>query len=453
MPGHSPGRLLPIGALLLLVLPAAAQELTVTGGLGETRAWAGNEVGFWLRVRNDSAQTWQAVTVTAVTADIAITRTCAGVPLDRCDAVLTDPLAPGDERVVRGTLVAGTPGDYRPTLLASASAGTAATKQSVVALGTLTVDRYGWSWLVAAGRVIEGLWLPVALAFLGYVYQRRLQVAQEADRTAAAHSERARLAQDAEIERGRKQQERELEQVRLERESERTHVRQTLTVMLPILHECATRHYAPMETAARALIEDMQAFQPAWTDDDYRGTVYRTVRIYQHIRQLTRSKGAFYFKDRIGEEIAAAAIEAFHDVLFVKNSPEERAVSRVLDAVDGHPHLSVGAFTTLAADTSADTAPLRTALDILAPHLRMWLGSVHRETGLRYLQAFRAVLSYETNRPYAYWYQDEVVLGADGTITGTIAGLERLAVTGGKTELKGKFLEYLQRTQRPSSGE
>lgn len=448
---------------LLVVVSASAQEsadkqpVVLTGGAGVTRVWANEPVPFWLKIRNDGNVPLSQFQVRSLSADIVLQTICGAISAPgaaECVPVPQD--IPAEEHItLRGSLVPLNAGNYRPVLLFAWTTPALTSESAALELGTVSAESYAASWASTIGGVIQGLTLPIVLAVLGYIYQRRLQSEQDKTRRQEAHLDLQRREQEAdlerkrqerrqELERQRQEQQRQIEQARREREAERTQIAKTLTLMLPISHRYATQHYARLEVIARNLVQAVVRYRKKPNEDDALEGLYHFIRLYQRIRVLTRSEGAFYFKDRIGEEIVVAALEAYDNAMFRNYKEAALAISTVLDAVQQQPDLTLATFVNLRKPYADGVSEIGGSLVITERRFRDWIGAADADEGLGYLRAFRAVLNYEMNKPYAYWYGQFETLGEEDGLVETIRTLERTAIAAGKTELSRRFEQYLK---------
>lgn len=188
-------------------------------------------------------------------------------------------------------------------------------------------------------------------------------------------------------------------------DQERAQTLQTWNSMLPTSHRYATRHYMPVAAAADGVLDSLKNYRKALSDKEKskadqwseRG-FYSMGLLGRRLRHLGESIGGFYFKDRVGEELAKHSVNGFRGLYYWADSLRLKNFSLLLDNID--PNETYGTFEQKRSEPA--TSPIfNAAFDDFVT----WLHSgKNYKTSVRNLRAFLAVLQYEMNCPYEFWY-------------------------------------------------
>jgi hypothetical protein len=267
-----------------------------------------------------------------------------------------------------------------------------ATSQVAIPLSSIEVRTATAEWLLSVRQFAKDFGLSLTLAVLGFLFT--VWEKQRQDRQQAAEKER------------------EVEQRAAEKEKEQ--VAQTWNMMIPVSHALNTEFYIKIQRAAGLLLKSVQQYDGAKAGSAEaltlkRQAFYCWTLLRRHMRNLTEKSG-YYFKDRTGEALAnlcgVSAVESFYA------SGNEAALNRL------HRLLKHVALTETLADflqkLDDKEAEDRTRLfrDCLAD-FSDWMASASFPRALLSLRGLRAVLEYEVNRPYQYWYGSRERLQVD----------------------------------------
>ena len=165
------------------------------------------------------------------------------------------------------------------------------------------------------------------------------------------------------------------------------------------------------------------------------------------------NEAGFNFKSYVGTALVSALYAAYSLVFYYQRTARgglctlpadaeeriRRLLSRVMNLVGERPR-SDAVLTSLEADRAAGTGPYL--------ELSSWFHECVRhpgaEHGLRYLRAFRAVLSFETGRLYTGWFVDEAPLRLEhDALVGVIELCERLRPDEELCDMAGSLDSYL----------
>jgi len=384
-------------ALVLAAAVAAGQDarpLRVSGVLGVPKVDAQQRVSFQLTLTNTSARSLRDISVAAVggphvTLQVAgwCRRGTTWDDLTHGDCVVRPSLAPEQSVTVDGVLLAEKPLQANITAyirwlsVAEPNLRVSVQSQHAFAIGTLTIEDWTVRWMSAASDFA----LPVVVALVGYLFQRRLnKVEQRRQRDEASRAEKA----------------------------------EAWRLMLPVSHNYAIDHYIGLVNAAELLVKRGQGVltHTGAADDRLaacREAFFAWFTLYCRLRALQQT-GAYYFKNHVGELLVPALYAEFR-AAFVQEAPSDAvavstnqlAINRLLDqATDG-----------VKPQSTRDEVLSRLALEQFTRgpvaelygwfERRLQRGGVHQALG--YLGAYADILFFELNKPYAHWFEDRQI--------------------------------------------
>src|SRR3989441_5179134 len=124
--------------------------------------------------------------------------------------------------------------------------------------------------------------------------------------------------------------------------------------------------------------------------------------LHRGIRDKGRLNGGFYFKNRVGEELAAPCMEACRKQYVYGTEGVLQNMSRIMNhfAFNETPDGFVSKL-----DGATDVEPDVTAIFKRGwAYFQSWLRTPRCTAAQAYMRALLAVLSYKANRPYEHWY-------------------------------------------------
>jgi len=403
---------------------AVAGETAVTAALAQSSVQVNENVSFWLTIRNQSSAAVTDITLAPTglagyTIAIRCWRPISGpscIPEDSsvANALRVRPPAlsneesiasqvkPGQTLAIWGELRAEKRQEKR-TVYATVRWTDAAGRpsQSVVALGDLTATdcidtlEEAWAWFQAA---LKDLALPILLAVLAYLFKK-----WEDDREASRRND------ETQRETARRAAEQALEAERHRTEQERQQLFQTWNQMLKVSHEDATKHYMPMVAAARTVRthvtdcrEAIKQLAPGKLpkEDRYKHALFYFLLLRKRNRRFTDDRGGFYFKDRVGEELAAACWSETNRLYILRNPVVREKFSELLQQVGADDLLTTFM-------EKFRKAARGSVFEVVHGHFCKWLARPESEEAMQYLEAFVAVVEFEMNKPYVYWYPED----------------------------------------------
>jgi hypothetical protein len=283
-----------------------------------------------------------------------------------------------------------------------------------VPLGEIQSTRWWAEPLSKAVNTIKDLALPILLGLLAYLYQRLEKTRDQA----------------------RSDQESAREQVRQEQDRLRTQLAETWSKMLPESHRLATRFYMPIEAALQGVLQFVESRQT-----DQRSYFY-LVLFERRMRHLLKSAGGFYFKDRVGEKLAIHCYQTYRNLYYYQDSDKLKRLGAMLD------HVSVGETWASFSKKVSENGPAKQPLEDAWNDFGEWLNAGKHVQAMPFLKTFRAVLSYEMNRPYEYWYGRRDTIELDAGIEKTIADIAgKIETEEPSSDFVNKAREYLAKAK------
>ncbi|HEV2178427.1 MAG TPA: hypothetical protein VGW33_14670 [Terriglobia bacterium] len=271
--------------------------------------------------------------------------------------------------------------------------------QALVPLGEIAIEGkpIAWLWYVApAYQFLKDFALPIVVFLLGFSYKFWTE------RRESAKQER----------------EKKLEEERLKQDKIQTLRAETWKQMLPESHALAKKYYAPVEAAIRwALYYMDKSIQETKQDKrlpDERYAFYLIILMGRRIKQAADEAGGFYFKSRTGEELAATCWSNYRDLFEGEQEPLGRSYDRAVGQVD--PQETRDSFWKKIEGKNWTAWIDQEARDSLAAcwsHFSQWYRTPEGQEGVSNLRGLRALINYEMNRPYEYWYEEKERIEVD----------------------------------------
>lgn len=188
---------------------------------------------------------------------------------------------------------------------------------------------------------------------------------------------------------------------------------QTWNTQLPEMYKLAFKHYLPLGAAAAGVIgkvADYKKLKAASAsaescDEAAKKGFYYFALLARRMRAFQDKLNGFYFKNRIGEEFASECMRKYLDRSLMRDSGATDIFGALLDHVDVNEREASFRAKLKNSDGkqfSDGWTAFRTQLEF---------GEL--DEALPYLNAFTAVLLYEVNRPWEYWYGRKETLDLD----------------------------------------
>jgi len=292
-------------------------------------------------------------------------------------------LGPGQSITVHGYLKSAKP--LKASVLTVSLVWDAPTPGSSipVTLGENQVlDWYQADWLVGLTKILA---VPIVLALVTF-FLNWLASSKE-----KREAKRQKLREDA----------------KAQAEKEQSVRTETWKQMLLISHQYAAKCYLPLSLAAERLAENLLAL--GTPEGDERVTFYYVLVCGKEMAKTRREIGGLYFKDLRGERLAGACWKRHRQALMGRNEAGDfnLAIRNAVDRIAGTE--SYAAFKKqFEVKVAAGQPPAFNDPDIQAA----WEGFMQwrQNNGqaiadvVRCLRGFSAIMDYESNRPYKYWY-------------------------------------------------
>lgn len=379
--------LLATAAAVLVYVPAASAQagLTVTPSLSKPDVMVGEPVRFWITIRNDGPDPVTDLRLIGVDAPGFTYEINPPCPCNTADCFATTRCASLRTRLEAheqfaswGNLIATQPSQGQGVWLVLRWRDTMSRTQEVsVLLGRLTAVPQAWLWWQTVVGFLKDIAIPaipLALGLLGLWFKRWER--ERADR----HSEK---------------------------EQRRTEIAETWREMLPLSHEYTIKHYMPVVAAAELAIrksEQVRGIEP--TDEDERKRVFFMCTIFRRrVRAQIEVLNGFYFKDRCGEELAAALLLRYDDLYVENRAGSLRRRNAILTLVE--PTGPSSRYEAFIARWQAELdagSPVGRDLTDEFQSFQEWMVTAGFATAMDVLGAFAAIVRLEMNRVYEPWY-------------------------------------------------
>jgi hypothetical protein len=193
------------------------------------------------------------------------------------------------------------------------------------------------------------------------------------------------------------EREKEEKQQRLQRED--TIRTETWKQILPVSHTYALKFYLPLSSAAEKLAEALEGTNPELS-------FFYVLFTGKRMTETRNEVGGFYFKDLRGEALAAICWKKQRELLLGQEyHPVSLAVRAAIQLLS--PTETYSSFQEKFLDNTAAPVPVYKVKEIQDSWEQFsgWLKTSGKTNEVvAYLKGFYAILDYETNRPYEYWY-------------------------------------------------
>ena len=180
-------------------------------------------------------------------------------------------------------------------------------------------------------------------------------------------------------------------------EQERAVRAETWKQMLPVSHNYAAKFYLPLSLAAERFADSLKLSNAR--------LAFFYLLFCGRRMILTRNEiGGFYFKDLRGESLAAVCWKNQRlACLGEEDSPLFLAVRDSMDQLEDIE--SYEGFEKRFADVSGGVVEFtEDSVQQAWTLFQAWIGTGNVAPTIQYLEGFYAVLDFESNRPYEYWY-------------------------------------------------
>ena len=378
-------------------------QVEVKGALSAKISRTGEPLRFWVAVSNQTAQSVCTVTVmipeTASYGSATFPTSSGGsVSAPECpkeatpnspDFTLAQGLRPGQSVTVQGKLDALESHDAQNIeAVVSWSSPAGVRSQTIVALGQSIIES-GWERFgKGVYEFIKDFALPILLLALTLLFGWWDKQRESARKDADEQRERARKSA----------------------EEVRTWQAETWKQMLPISHRLATKHYTRIGASLRDALDSIEVCleekDPAKREPSEREALYNILLLGRQVEEMGNQVGGLFFKDRVGEKLAAQCWGDALEEFFGPTTGSDRI--NYQQSIDACPANGDGKAALI---DKFKSGPAQAAPALDQAVWDTWVYFQKRyplaagKGAASLLRGFRAVLEYEMNRPYEHWYR------------------------------------------------
>jgi hypothetical protein len=414
----------------LSVVPSATftgskpEGVLASGTMAESSATVGTSVNFVAALKNQGSGSLQELRLVHVEPpEYEVNRVCwLENGKDHCEAVtgnkvqLIQNIGAYQALTIWGTFCVKKPHDKgKLTLIISWKDESGSLSDLGIPLGDFTSQNWYEYWGARFYGFIKDFAVPLVLLLMGFAYQSW---------------------------------DKKREQRRQDKDQERQQVLQTWNNMLPTSHRYATKHYMPVAAALNGVLDGLKEHQKASAagnsgkaDEWSKRAFYSMALLGKRLRHLGEAIGGFYFKDRVGEELASESLNSFRNHYYWSTAVTVQNFSLLVDHVDVNE--TIGIFQQKFTGMDPTIKPI---FANAYADFRTWLGSPNYKESVDHLRAFLSVLEYEMNRPYEFWYDKKELLNLDSDtkmiLAHTIAAVSSMP---NRSTFKKLAEEYLKR--------
>lgn len=404
--------------------PTSAQ-LSATGTIASGSIRKSELLPFVITLRNDSAASLNSLRLIRTPPGYTLERLCtlnqderascvAGEQFAATGFLLTDAISPGQSFTIWGDLRPAR--THKSEILTIIVAWTTAKDDArtyssslVVSLGENEVLSGLQRFWVSVSEAVKLLLIPIALAIIGLFLNLFMK----------GRTERA----------------------------------ETLKLMLQISHGYASQYYLPLSIALAGMAKYLrESIAPKGKDDSLRDSK-RKVAFYYHLlvwrrmSKITKTIGGFYLKDLRGEALVAecwsrhklAVAGCVDDPRYIAT---RAAIKRFTDDTDSYQAFEEQF------ENSAGEGYWDEHIQLAWTRFQEWLddeNTVQEQVALN-LDAFCAILDWEANRPYQYWYDHAAKLPLNDGTEKLLKGMLRNEVQFSAKE-RADYFAHVQKLQ------
>jgi hypothetical protein len=418
--------------------------LLVRGYVDTNRISRGESLRFWVMFR--ATTSLDSLQVTGMS-------TPGFVPVDNCwsDGQPPIPICPpgrvrdprrwplalraGETAIVTADLRAqGWSGQFAPMLLFAWKPTNGSIDQDGLAIGPVEVESLATRvprFFRRLFSALKDLALPIILLVAGVLFDRSLN----SEKTAR---EKQQQEEKEERERQRAEDDRLLRE-RAQLEAERSAV---LKLMLPTIYQYCERYYNRVAAAILALTAAHLDAKAGRIDEEerFRRCFYHLMTVHRTAAAMHRAIGAFFFRDRDGEDIAGGLWTAF----FLRSDEYLRYPDRQL-VLGTMPFRAT--FTTFERVLASE--PAAAAADRLREGFRRWEADRFWDTDIHVLRLFGSGLAFESNRALELWYGRPEIYVLHGNMP-EFSGALRVLQARNQQALADAVHGYFERVAKPA---
>jgi hypothetical protein len=213
----------------------------------------------------------------------------------------------------------------------------------------------------------------------------------------------------------------------VKRGEERSAIRsETQKQMLQTSLEYAAKYYLPLSAAAERLVDALQPANPAFDSKHPNAApkylprknelvLYYVIYLEKRMDEQRKVIGGFYFKELSAEKLASACWKEYSDRVFTKDvdNPLSRAVQSCLNRLEARENYEAFAakFKLVKHPIYGDSKAKEAAIE-----LDQRLTAIDIDRIVLLLNALQAIIDFEVNRPFEYWYDKPATLNMTAAV-------------------------------------
>jgi hypothetical protein len=176
--------------------------------------------------------------------------------------------------------------------------------------------------------------------------------------------------------------------------------RKTWNLLLLKVHRLAFQHYMPIVSTAQGILLYLGRVQSGEGDaqENAVGAFCYLLRFHWRIRQMKRSGASWYFKSLTAEEIVVLLFQEHRRSLGLSELGRQAALDEFLNALQTDTTVA-DVLTYLRGSLTEEQTGFWNAF-------QRWLEGALQRKEDALIGALTKIITYETNRPYYYWYEE-----------------------------------------------
>ena len=262
---------------------------------------------------------------------------------------------------------------------------------------TAVTDWFGRIW-TGAWAFFKDITLPIVLLILGWRFK----------------------VWDDKREQDRRESEKQRDIDRDNREQKSAKMAEQWSIMLPDSRKLSRMYYLPLLSAVQQATSCLEKVvkdygelgkqqDPAAKrelqkrlDGTMETAFFYWVLSWRQFRNVADSVGGLHFKDRVGEKLTAWSQGKFLQLYLGDNRDLLRTYARILDHIGIHEKLDsfLNKFREDMDPETWESLGFREGWN----HFKVWVRGPKCVESISYLKGFAALVEYEANRPFEYWY-------------------------------------------------
>jgi len=175
--------------------------------------------------------------------------------------------------------------------------------------------------------------------------------------------------------------------------------RHTWNLLLLKVHGLAFQHYMPIVSTIQGVLLYFQRLKlrEGNPEENRVGAFCYVVRFHWRVRKMKRSGASWYFKDLTAEELVVTLVQTHRHSLGLSDLRRQAALDEFLEDIT--EEMTVAGMLKYLENVSETQARFW-------DDFCRWMVRVEARQEGALLSALTKVITYETNRPYLYWYEE-----------------------------------------------